>query len=151
MKRLALVLLCGVLMGCKGPRGDTGARGPTGLTGNKGDTGDTGVALIKTYSGVIPSSGNLAVSVPEILNKKGSAFVDAYWAFSGIETIYTKMSDGWLDNTTSSGRVMWVSWDFGKVYLNYMTAGDLYLIHVYSVNGNSAPMPSGRIGDRLIW
>lgn len=137
MKYLVPITLFLMTIGCKGPegeRGPQGLQGLTGTTGDKGDKGDPGVSLIKTYSGTIPSNGSFTVTVPEIKNKKGTTFVECYYAFASSPSIFTRMADGWIDDTTSLSRISSVSWDFGTVYLSYMTAGDIYRIDVYGTN-----------------
>jgi hypothetical protein len=150
VKKAVLLILCGVFIGCKGPKGDPGPAGASGAAGSTGPAGPAGTTLLKTYSGIIPSDGTWTINVPEITNKKGTTWVECYWAYPSSPSIYTRMSDGWLDDVTSLARRSSVSWDFGQVTLAYMTSGDLYLIHVYGTS-TAAPRPSSDFGDRLLW
>ncbi len=135
MKKLLSMMLLAVVVGCvgcvkKGEKGDSGDRGATGLPGNNGTNG---IVLVKTYTGTMPSDGSFSLTVPEILNKQGNVIVQAYWTIPSAPNIWTPFSDGWLDNTTNSGHIFWISWSVGKVYFNYVASGDLYRVDVYSV------------------
>lgn len=127
------IALC--LVGCRGRKGETGAPGASARM------------VLKTYAGQIASDGTTTISVPEIRGKAGSVIVEAYWAFSTSPTIYTKMADGWLDNNTNLGRLCSMSWTYGTVYLEYMSAGDLYRIDVYTLTTTSQPAPLHRLTD----
>lgn len=130
--------------GDQGETGDTGEQGDQGDTGETGETGDQGeigpegpegpegppgISLIAEYTGTLPSDGNYSLSVPEIKGKRATTFVMAYWTIPTAPSIWTPMTDGWLDSYKA--HIFWVSWTYGKVYFYYMTEGDLYLVQVF--------------------
>jgi hypothetical protein len=124
-------LLAGSLLAAAGC-----GRGPTGPTGPTGAQGPAGVSLIKEYTGTITTAGDFNVDVPEILGRRSTTYVEAYWALPASPDVWTPMSDGWtapLDPPTTS-RTMTVSWTFGKVGLWGFKASDIYLIRVFQNN-----------------
>lgn len=98
----------------------------------KGDKGDAGVSLIKTYTGVMTGATMQTISVPEIKGKPETTFVLAYYSFSTSPTVWTPMSDGWLDSSLSN--VFSVSWTAGTVNIYQGFAGDNYMLKVYQNN-----------------
>ncbi len=114
----SVMLLAGCARGPMGPEGPAGAPGATGAPG---------VSLIKQYTGTISSTGSFEVLVPEISGRNSTTYVDVYFTTTASPDIWTPMTDGY--STTS--RYCQVSWSLGKVYLNNMTASDLYMIKVY--------------------
>lgn len=118
--------------GQQGEQGDIGPGGPPGPEGTEGPEGPPGALLIKEYTGAIPSDGSYTLNVPEILGKRSTTFVMAYWAFPTSPDIWTPMTDGWLD--TYEAHIFSVCWTYGKVYFLYMTQGHLYLVQVFEHN-----------------
>jgi hypothetical protein len=108
-----------------GPQGATGATGPAG-----------GVTLIAQYDNIsspLTSGGDYTVTVPEILNKRTTTYVEGYWATNAHPDIWTPMADGW-GTSNSNSRTCSVSWTAGQVGLWGMLAGDIYLIKVFQHN-----------------
>jgi len=135
---LTITIFSSSFLGCGSllPKGDKGDKGDIGLIGPMGPTGEAGVgvSLINVYTGTIASDGSTYVNVPELKGNLGRVYILAYWSFASSPTTWTLMSDGWLDDTTKYARICSVSWTTGTVYLNYMTAGDHYMILVYYNN-----------------
>lgn len=89
---------------------------------------------VKEYTGTFSADGSFSVSVPEIFSKRDSTTVDVFWSYPTSASIWTPMKDGWLDDTTKYGHIANVSWDFGRVFMNYVGAGENYLIIVRTFN-----------------
>jgi hypothetical protein len=127
---LGSLLVCGLvgLSGCN--------RGPTGPEGPQGATGAAGVSLLKEYTGSISAAGDFTLSVPEILGRRTTTYVEAYWAIPSAPDIWTPMSDGWTapGDPALTSRTMSVSWTYGDVYMFGMKANDIYLIRVFQNN-----------------
>ena len=133
MKRLALVLLCGVLMGCKGPQGERGAQG---------DRGAAGPGKVEMISGAV-TSDNFIIS-------------DSRFKKSVSITVY-------VGSTTTGNNIQLPNYDpFLDVLGNYILKdGSIQMLNALSLGANSyniiivsalsAPMPSGQLGDRLLW
>jgi len=127
MKRfLIFPLVILVILSC----GKQGPTGPAGSQGQTGPQGPPGVSLIKEYTGTISSDGNYTLDVPEILDKRTTTFVMAYWTFSTSPNLWIPMTDSWLDSIELC-HIFYVSWTYGKVGLTGMLADDLYLVQVF--------------------
>ena len=139
MRRLAVVLICGVLLGCRGPKGATGAQGQNGTNG----IGVDGVAKVYEYNGTFDSSGGWTVTPG--LKLETYYIYNVYYAPSGSD-IYIGLSN----TQTAGARSYGIDFGNNRVHFYNMSAGDKYKL-VVGVTSKSAPMPSGQFGDRLLW
>lgn len=142
MRRVSVILLCGVLVGCRGPRGP---QGPQGAQGPAGPTGLIGPASTSTseFNGTIPSNG--IVVIGSITSK---TTVSVYYAFASLPTVFMELGTP-ISGSSSNTPFCGVSYDLGAVYFYNTPPGALYKILISKPL--SAPMPSGQFGDRLLW
>lgn len=133
MKLAVLVVLCGLLSGCKGPKGDQGAQGARGQTGLP--------ATFTEFNGTIVFDPQ-TVSVGAI---SANTVVTCYFAPASFPTQFIE-----LGTSSNPSTEEWAAVDYsnGNVSLFRLLSGDKYKIVVARP---AAPMPSQQFGDRLLW
>ena len=134
MKRLAIVLLCGVLIGCRGPKGDTG---PQGM---QGPQGASGAGKIEIISGSVTSDYIKITDSRIKTSSYVSVFVGAGGAYAELPYLLPDYNIQ-VASIISNGVV--------EIY-NAKFASAVYY-QVIILTPTAAPMPSGQFGDRLLW